>query len=113
VLATDASPEAVELAERSARLNNLELDTAVVDWAEPDRLIELGAFDLVLAADVLYERASVSLMLGLLPRLAPETWIADPGRPALEPFLERAAAKWSIETQLRGIVRIHRLTQAV
>lgn len=109
VLATDACPEALQLVERSALLNDVELETAKVDWSEPDDLVERGPFDLVLVADVLYERENVSPLLDLLPRLAPEAWIADPGRPALEPFLERAADRWSIETRVRGVVRIQRL----
>lgn len=46
--------------------------------------------DLVLAADILYERASVARLLSLLPRLAPEAWLADPGRPAADAFLTEA-----------------------
>ena len=53
--------------------------------------------------------AVVLLPRGLLPRLAPETWLADPGRPAAEAFLARARKKWSIETSVRGVVRVHRL----
>ena len=33
---------------------------------------------------------SVAPLLALLPRLAPETWVADPGRPAAAAFLEQA-----------------------
>jgi len=113
VLATDACPEALELVERTAPLNDVELQTATVDWSEADDLVKRGPFDVVLAADVLYERANVRLLLELLPRLAPEAWIADPGRPALEPFLERAATRWAIETRVRGVVRIHHLTNLV
>jgi predicted nicotinamide N-methyase len=109
VLATDACPEALQLVERSALLNDVELETVKVDWSEPDDLVERGPFDIVLAADVLYERESVSPLLDLLARLAPEAWIADPGRPALEPFMERAADRWSIETRVRGVVRIQLL----
>jgi predicted nicotinamide N-methyase len=111
VLATDTCSEPLELVERSARLNDIELETAMVEWSDPGDLVERGPFDVVLAADVLYERANVSLMLGLLPRLAPEAWIADPGRPALEPFLSRAAKGWSIETTVRGVVRLHHLSR--
>jgi hypothetical protein len=69
----------------------------------------LGAFDLALAADVLYERPAVAALLELLPRLAPEAWLADPGRPAAGAFLEQASRRWSVETRTRGVVRIHRL----
>lgn len=110
VLATDASPEALELAQRNAALNEFAIEVATVEWAEPDELVKRGPFDLVFAADVLYERPSVDLLLRLLPRLAPEAWIADPGRPAAEPFLKRAAERWSVRTSVHGVVRIHRMT---
>jgi predicted nicotinamide N-methyase len=113
VLATDVCRKPLELAERNAQLNGARLETAAIDWSDPDDLVERGPFDLVLAADVLYERENVSLVLGLLPRLAPEAWIADPGRPALEPFLSRAADRWSIETTVRGVVRLHHLQRRV
>jgi predicted nicotinamide N-methyase len=109
VLATDASAEALAFARRNARLNDVRLDTAKVDWAEPDELVRRAPFDLVLAADVLYERASVAQLLSLLPRLAEEAWVADPGRPAAEPFLEQARSRWPLETDVRDVVSIHRL----
>jgi predicted nicotinamide N-methyase len=110
VLATDACPEALTLLQRNAELNGVAVETATVDWADPDDLIERGPFDAALAADALYERPSVHLLLGLLPRLAPEAWIADPGRPAAQPFLERAAEWWEIETRVHGVVGVHHLT---
>jgi predicted nicotinamide N-methyase len=109
VLATDACPDALALAERNAQANHVRIETATVDWGEPDDLVERGPFDLVLAADVLYERAGVALLLSLLPRLAPEAWLADPGRPAAGPFLEQARRRWSVETRARGVVRVHLL----
>jgi predicted nicotinamide N-methyase len=108
-LATDACAQALALAARNARLNEVRVETATVDWAEPEELVGRGPFDLVLGADLLYERASVSLLLGLLPRLAPEAWLADPGRPAAGAFLERAESRWSVDTRRRGVVEIHRL----
>jgi predicted nicotinamide N-methyase len=109
VLATDASPEALELVAQSARANGVPLDTAVADWAAPERLVDHAPFDLALAADVLYERAAVALLLSLLPRLAPAAWLADPGRPAADAFIEQARRRWRLETRVRGVVRLHRL----
>lgn len=110
VVATDACREALALVARNARSNGVSVGTATVDWAEPDELIRRAPFDLVLAADVLYESANVDLLLSLLPRLAPEAWIADPGRPAADDFVERAdRRRWSLETRVRNVVRIHRL----
>jgi predicted nicotinamide N-methyase len=106
VLATDASREALALAKRNARENGVRIETSMFDWGAPSKL---APFDLVLAADVLYERASVAPLLSLLPRLAPEAWVADPGRPAAGAFLEQASRRWAVETRVRGVVRIHRL----
>jgi len=109
VLATDSSAEALELADRNGHANDLQLETATIDWAQPEELVSRRLFDLVLAADVLYERASVAPLLSLLPRLAPEAWLADPGRPAAGAFLEQARRRWEVEPSARGAIQLHRL----
>jgi len=113
VLATDADPEAIELVARNAGLNGLEIDAAAVDWtsaAATDELASRGPFDLVLAADVLYERPTVARMLSLLPRLAPAAWLADPSRPTAAVFVEQARERgWTVDTARRGVVDVHRL----
>jgi hypothetical protein len=81
----------------------------VIDWGEPAELVKRAPFDVVLGTDVLYTRAAVAQLLLLLPRLAPEAWLADPGRPAADAFLEEAQRRWEIETRVRGVVRIYRL----
>jgi hypothetical protein len=51
-------------------------------------------WDLVLAADVLYEARNTPQLLELLPRLvdeAGEVWIADPGRRPSQRFLTATA----------------------
>ena len=110
VLATDADADALELVSRNARANGVRVETALVDWASPDELVNRGPFDLALAADVLYERASVAQLRSLLPRLAREVWLADPGRPAAEAFVEQARRRWRVETRERGVVQVHRIT---
>jgi predicted nicotinamide N-methyase len=102
VLATDWSADAIELAEENARRNELELETAVVRWSEPEPLLKRAPWDLVLAADVLYERRNVDELLALLPELTGEALLADPGRPHAKSFLEQAAGAWHIEQD--GIV---------
>ena len=109
VLATDADADALELAARNARANGVELQTATADWAHPAELVSRGPFDLVLAADLLYERASVAQLLALLPRLASEAWLADPGRPAAGAFLDEARGRWQVDTRERGVIQIHYL----
>ena len=110
VLATDSDREALELVAKNARGNGVRIETALVDWVHPDELIRCAPFDLALAADVLYERGSVAPLLSLLPRLAPEAWLADPGRPAATAFVDEARRRgWGVETTRRGVVQIHRL----
>jgi predicted nicotinamide N-methyase len=109
VLATDECDEALELVERSARENGLSVATARADWRAADDLVARGPFDLALAADVLYERGSVGALLSLLPRLAREVWLADPGRPAARTFLEQSRRRWSVAAGVRDGVEILRL----
>jgi predicted nicotinamide N-methyase len=109
VLATDACAEAIAFVELGARENGVRVETMIADWTAPEALVERGPFDLVLAADVLYERPAVAALLSLLPRLGPRAWIADPGRPAAEAFTAEAGRRWPLETRIRGVVRIHRL----
>ena len=115
VLATDWSPDAIELLGENARRNGVALETALLDWRTPAAVIERGPWNLVLAADVLYERHNVLLMLDLLPRLVDargEVWIADPGRPAAAEFLERADRRWERSSEADGAVTVHRLRAA-
>jgi len=95
VLATDWAAPAIELVERNAARNGVTLEAAVVSWTAPDTLVRRAPFDLVLAADVLYERRNVEVLAELLPRLGGEILLADPGRPALEDFLARLGTVWS------------------
>jgi predicted nicotinamide N-methyase len=89
VLATDWSPDAVELAQENARRNALELETALVRWSEPEALLERAPWDLVLAADVLYEQRNAEQLLALLPQLdAREILVAEPGRPFAKGFFD-------------------------
>ena len=101
VLATDWSAHAVAVATENARRNGVTLDADVASWYAPDELVERGPWDLVLAADVLYEARNVPVLEELLPRLVGahgEIWLADPGRPAAEDFLARAHERWSVRT---------------
>jgi predicted nicotinamide N-methyase len=100
VMATDWYPEALAFARANARRAGLTLETAVVDWREPPPELLAGApFDLVVAADVLYEGRNVDALLALLPRLvAPggAAWIADPRRPEAARLMEALRALgWS------------------
>jgi predicted nicotinamide N-methyase len=89
VLATDYEPEALSLLSRNASENGVSVETMEVDWSAPDALVARGPFDLVLAADVLYDADAIAPLLALLPRLAPRVWLADPGREPAAGFFER------------------------
>ena len=98
VLAVDRSPEAAAFAAANAADNGVTLQVAVCAFEEPGPLLAGAPWDLVLAADVLYEPRNVPVLLGLLPRLVDdggEVWLADPGRQMRDPFLAGLAeAGW-------------------
>ena len=83
VLATDYYEAALAFTRHNARGNGLpEPETALLDWKSPHPE-DLGAFDLVVAADVLYEEGSARALASLVPSLLAadgEALIADPGR---------------------------------
>ncbi len=100
VLATDWSPQAVELLRGNAEANGIALEVERADWGSPESLLERAPWDLVLGADLLYERRNADLLLQLLPRLLgpnSELLLADPGRPPAGPFLDAAAAHFEID----------------
>ena len=123
VLATDHYEAALDFAAYNARLNvGLEPETALLDWHAPETE-RLGPFDLVFAADVLYERRNAPALADLVPRLlAPggEAVFADPRRKDAPPFLElmrergfvnetRAIVVEQAEREVR--VLVHRLRE--
>ena len=115
VLATDWSPDAVAALAENAERNGVALETLVCSWDEPGPLLARAPWDLVLAADVLYERRNGEALLALLPRLGREALIADPGRPAAERFLASAGDGWTVTSSRARELRngaIHRLRQA-
>ena len=109
VLATDWAEDAVELLRRNAERNGIALRAEVVRWDEPAPLVGEAPWRLVLGADLLYERRNADQLLELLPRLGGDALLADPGRPFAKGFLERAAARWEIETATDGTIALHRL----
>jgi predicted nicotinamide N-methyase len=110
VLATDWSPDALEVAARNAERNGAELETALAAWGGASILLEGAPWDLVLGADLLYERRNVEQLLDLLPRLGREILLAEPGRPFESTFLESARQAWTVESEpADGRVRLHRL----
>ncbi len=99
VLATDWSQDSIAAAAANAERNDVAVETLKVDWREPGALLERGPFDLALAADVLYERRNLEPLLALLPRLAPEAWVADPGRATAAAFWEAAEREFVVTSR--------------
>jgi predicted nicotinamide N-methyase len=99
VVATDWASDAVELLRRNAVRNDVSLTVVTTDWRDADRLAALGPFELVVAADVLYEERNVAPILTLLERLGAPAVVADPGRRHAPPFLDGARRRgWMVET---------------
>lgn len=99
VLATDYYQDALDFARFNAELNTIPPpDTALLDWRELPH--GFGGFELVVAADVLYERRNVDALVALLPIVSgPRTrvLIADPGRAYAGDFREAMAGLgWSV-----------------
>jgi len=90
VLATDWSPQAIDLLRDNAERNDADVELAIVDWARPAAIVERAPWDLVLGADLLYERRNVEPLRQLVPELLGqrgELWLADPGRAPAADFL--------------------------
>jgi predicted nicotinamide N-methyase len=108
-LAADVFAEALTYCQFNALRNaGRPCPTLLADWrlAEGrEALVRAGPFDLVLAADVLYEPEDVAPLLDLVPRLLPPPgslgapgalWLAEPGRATSGRFVEAATALgWS------------------
>lgn len=121
VLATDHYEAALDFTAYNARNNlGLEPDTALLDWRAPE-IEGIGAVDLVLAADVLYERKNAEALADLVPKLLAqggEAVFADPRRDEAPVFLgamegqgyEDVVEEITIETGARGVkVILHHL----
>jgi predicted nicotinamide N-methyase len=121
VLATDHYEAALDFTAYNAHTNlDQEPEVSILDWREPD-IRDMGSFDLVLAADVLYERKNAIALADLVPQLlAPggEAIFADPRRDDAPVFLEvmerlgfeNATEEITVEQPPRGVkVLLHRL----
>lgn len=100
VLATDWYDDALRFAELNADRNGLApLQTMSLDWRRIPS-IATGRFDLVIAADVLYEErnvAAVASAIGALLKPAGVALLADPGRSYLAAFLAKMEEGWLVE----------------
>ena len=121
VLATDHYEAALDFTTYNA-LTNLEREpeVSVLDWRQPE-ITGMETFDLVLAADVLYERKNAAALADLVPKLlAPggEAIFADPRRDEAPVFFgameeqgfEVVIAQTTVEQRGRNVkVLLHRL----
>lgn len=97
VLATDHYHETLDFAAYNAHTNlgpdfHGSLETLQLDWRTPER--ELPRFDLVLAADVLYDKMNVAPLSSLVPKLLErdgQLLLADPRRDYAARFLDEMA----------------------
>jgi predicted nicotinamide N-methyase len=91
VLATDYYVEALRFAEANAERNGLPpLRTALLDWRRIPA--DFGRFELVVVADVMYERRNAAALAEALPRVVAaggRVLLADPGRAYLGEFCAR------------------------
>jgi predicted nicotinamide N-methyase len=115
VVATDWSPDAIALLERNASRNGLRVTAVPADWRDTDAIGSLGPFDLVVAADVLYEARNAAPILVLLAKLGAPATIADPGRRHAAAFLDAVRADdWAFDTVADARIPqggIHRLSR--
>lgn len=124
VLATDWYGDALRFARANAARNGLPpLRTEMLDWRHPP---PGEGFDLVIAADVLYEARNAGILAALLPAVtAPggTVLVADPGRVYAGEFLRAMGdSGWTAEEEdvrmepsaagAESRVRIYRLRRA-
>lgn len=90
VLATDYCEEALRFISYNALKNAVRVEVALLDWRE---IAVDEQFDLLLAADVLYERGNLLPVINAIDTLLKPggvAYIADPRRRLAEQFLELA-----------------------
>jgi predicted nicotinamide N-methyase len=94
VTATDYYDDALEFAALNvAEATGQTIATRMVNWVEMPR--DLGRFDVVLASDVLYEHRYAALVANAIAATlvrGGEAIVADPGRIALQEFLDECDA---------------------
>ena len=86
---SDYEKPALDFVSKNARLNRISsFDTNLLDWREPDLKAQ---FDIIIAADVLYEDRFLEPVLNTLVRYLKENgkaYIAEPNRNVSRPFFD-------------------------
>ena len=89
VILSDYLPEALEMAELLWLKNNeQDVQTQIIDWRYPPSDIKV---DLLLAADVAYERRNFDPLMNAFQHLLKpggKIWLSEPGRPIAKRFLD-------------------------
>jgi predicted nicotinamide N-methyase len=120
VTATDYYDDAILFASLNvADATGKEIATRMVNWvAMPD---DLGKYDVVLASDVLYEHRYAEMVADAIAKTlvrGGEAIVADPGRIALEEFLEECSDRGLVseadprpyvEGEIKQTITLHRL----
>ena len=102
VLATDWAEDAVALLRDNAARNRIALRVERARWDDPEPLLREAPWDVVLGADLLYERRNADQLLELLPRLGGDVLLAEPGRPFARSFL----ANWHADEVAERVYRL-------
>lgn len=108
ISASDCHPMMPAFLAANMALNNLcDIDTIVGDWAEEEAEVDL--FDMIIGADVLYERDHFSMLSAFIDRHAKpaaEVIIVDPGRGYAGKFSRRMQALGYDCTRQRSEMRL-------
>jgi predicted nicotinamide N-methyase len=107
VTAVDWAADAIDLLRENAGRNGIELRAIHADWGSVE-----GPFDLVLAADLLYEERNGDALLEALPALAPKVLMAEPGRSTARAFFEDARRDWKLVERGNRVYDLTRVTRA-
>ena len=120
VTATDYYDDALLFAELNvATATGQTIATRMVNWV--DMPPDLGKFDVVLASDVLYEHRYASMVAEAIAKTlvrGGEAIVADPGRIALDEFLEECRdrgltsesdARPYVDGEIKQTITLHRL----
>lgn len=101
VTLSDWIDEAMPYWRASAALNNVSVETQLIDWRRPPP----RRWQTIIAADVLYEpRNGPMLYKAIDAMLAPDgvAWISDPGRDHVPAFLDRLDG-WAVSHTIREV----------
>ena len=120
VTATDYYDDALLFAQLNvAETTGKAIATRMVDWVSMPE--DLGKFDVVLASDVLYEHRYASMVAEAIATTlvrGGEAIVADPGRIALEEFLEECSDRGLasepdvrpyVDGEIKQTITLHRL----